>query len=219
MEESGFHEVSVPQRDLPLFRDLRSFMSHLERMGRLVRIRQPVSVVHDMTEIHRRTLRANGPALLFEAPIMPDGSPSAIPVLVNLFGTAERTAWGFGVNPSGLGTLGEMLAELREPRPPHDFDDAMSKMPLARAAMTMRPKTVHTPPAQEIVWRGEQIDLTRLPAQISWPGEPAPLLTWPLVITRPPDDATYDEVNVGVYRTQVIGRDRAIMRWLAHRGG
>ncbi|OCK60084.1 3-octaprenyl-4-hydroxybenzoate carboxy-lyase [Bradyrhizobium sp. LMTR 3] len=212
-------EVSVPRRDLPPFRDLRSFMSHLEREGRLVRIREPVSVVHDMTEIHRRTLRADGPALLFEAPIMPDGAPGEMPVLVNLFGTKERTAWGFGVDPAGLGALGEMLAELREPRPPRDFADAMSKIPLARAAMTMRPKTIHAPPVQEIVWRGEQINLTRLPAQICWPGEPAPLLTWPLVITRPPDDESGDEINVGVYRMQVIGRDRAIMRWLAHRGG
>jgi 4-hydroxy-3-polyprenylbenzoate decarboxylase len=213
------HEVTVPRRDLPPFRDLRSFMSHLEREGRLVRIREPVSVVHVMTEIHRRALRANGPALLFEAPVMPDGSPATMPVLVNLFGTTERTSWGFGVDPSSLRALGEMLAELREPRPPRDFADAMSKMPLARAAMTMRPKQVHAPPAQEIVWRGQQIDLTRLPVQVNWPGEPAPLLTWPLVITRRPDDAACDEVNVGVYRMQVIGRDRAIMRWLAHRGG
>jgi 4-hydroxy-3-polyprenylbenzoate decarboxylase len=214
-----FDEVPVPRRDLPPFRDLRSFMSHLEGAGRLVRIREPVSVVHDMTEIHRRVLHANGPALLFEAPLMPDGSPGEMPVLVNLFGTTERTAWGFGVDPAGLGALGEMLAQLREPRPPRDLADAVSKIPLARAAMTMRPKTVHVPAVQEIVWRGDQIDLTRLPAQICWPGEPAPLLTWPLVITRPPDDDCADEVNVGVYRMQVIGRDRAVMRWLAHRGG
>jgi len=219
VEEIGFHEVPVPHRDLPPFRDLRSFMSHLEGMGRLVRIQQPVSVVHDMTEIHRRILRTEGPALLFEAPILPDGTASEMPVLVNLFGTKERTAWGFGVDPGGLSALGEMLAELREPRPPRNFADAMSKMPLVRAAMAMRPKTVHAPPVQEIVWRGEQIDLTRLPAQMCWPGEPAPLLTWPLVITRPPDDESGDDINVGVYRMQVTGRDRAIMRWLAHRGG
>jgi 4-hydroxy-3-polyprenylbenzoate decarboxylase len=219
VEETAFHEVPVPQRDLPPFRDLRSFMSHLEGKGRLVRIRQPVSVVHDMTEIHRRILRADGPVLLFEAPILPDGTTSETPVLVNLFGTKERAAWGFGVDPGRLSALGEMLAELREPRPPRGLADAMSKMPLARAALTMRPKTVHAPPVQEIVWRGDQVDLTRLPAQVCWPGEPAPLLTWPLVITRPPDDETDDEVNVGVYRMQVMGRDRAIMRWLAHRGG
>ena len=209
----------MPQRDLPPFRDLKSFMTHLEAKGRLIRIRQPVSVVHDMTEIHRRILRDGGPALLFEAPILPDGSPSQMPVLVNLFGTKERTAWGFGVDPGGLGALGTMLAELREPRPPRDFADAVSKIPLARAAMTMRPRTVHAPAVQEIVWRGDRIDLSRLPAQICWPGEPAPLLTWPLVITRPPDGDSADEINVGVYRMQVIGRDRAIMRWLAHRGG
>jgi 4-hydroxy-3-polyprenylbenzoate decarboxylase len=219
VEKPCFHEVSVPQRDLPPFRDLRSFLSHLEGAGRLVRVSEPVSVVHDVTEIHRRVLLANGPALLFEAPILPDGSPSEMPMIVNLFGTTERTAWGFGVDPARLGTLGHALAELREPRPPRDFADAISKIPLARAAMAMRPKTVHAPPVQEMVWRGEQIDLTRLPAQICWPGEPSPLLTWPLVITRPPEDESGDEINVGVYRMQVLGRNRAILRWLAHRGG
>ena len=124
----------MPRRDLPSFRDLRSFMSHLEREGRLIRIQEPVSVVHDMTEIHRRILRAKGPALLFEAPVMPDGSRGEMPVLVNLFGTTERTAWGFGVDPTRLSSLGEMLAELREPRPPRRFADVMSKMPLARVA-------------------------------------------------------------------------------------
>ncbi|WP_146691436.1 UbiD family decarboxylase [Bradyrhizobium canariense] len=194
-------------------------MSHLESQGRLIRIREPVSVVHEMTEIHRRVLQANGPALLFEAPLMPDGAAARMPALVNLFGTTERVAWGFGVDPARLGALAEALAELREPRPPRDFADAMSKLPLARAAMTVRPKLVTTPAVQEIVWRADQIDLTRLPAQICWPGEPAPLITWPLVITRPPDDETGDAVNVGVYRMQIIGRDRAILRWLAHRGG
>jgi 4-hydroxy-3-polyprenylbenzoate decarboxylase len=214
-----FDEGSVPSRDLPPFRDLRGFMSHLESQGRLVRIREPVSVVHEMTEIHRRTLQANGPALLFEAPVMPDRTAAGMPVLVNLFGTSERVAWGFGVDPARVSAFGEMLAELREPRPPRDFADVMSKLPLAHAAMTMRPKQVNAPPVQEIIWRGDQIDLTRLPAQVCWPGEPGPLITWPMVITRTPDDEAGDEINVGIYRMQVIDRDRAILRWLAHRGG
>lgn len=209
----------MPRRDLPQFRDLRGFMACLEARGRLVRIREPVSVVHEITEIHRRTLQAGGPALLFESPILPDGVAGTMPVLVNLFGTTERVAWGFGVEPTGLKALGHELAELREPQPPRDFADALSKLPLARAAMTMRPKEVGNAPAQEVVFRGDSVDLSTLPAQVCWPGEPGPLITWPLVITRPPDGETDDETNVGVYRMQIIGRNRAILRWLAHRGG
>jgi 4-hydroxy-3-polyprenylbenzoate decarboxylase len=206
------------RRDQSPFADLRGFISHLEREGRLVRIREPVSVVHEMTEIHRRVLRANGPALLFEAPVKADGAPSDIPVLVNLFGTTERVAWGLGVNPQHLGALGETLAELSEPRPPQGLADAMSKLPLARGVLAMRPKSVGAAAAQETVWRDDAIDLARLPIQVCWPHEPAPLVTWPMVITAPPEGEPGD-VNVGIYRMQVIGRDRLILRWLAHRGG
>ncbi len=209
----------MPRRDLPLFRDLRGFTSYLEEHGELVRVREPVSVVHEITEIHRRTLQAGGPALLFESPVLPDGAVATIPVLVNLFGTTQRVAWGFGLESTRLRELGNELAELREPRPPRDFADAMSKLPLARAAMMMRPKQAGTAPAQEVVFRGDSVDLSLLPAQVCWPGEPGPLITWPLVITRPPDGETDDETNVGVYRMQIIGRNRAILRWLAHRGG
>jgi 4-hydroxy-3-polyprenylbenzoate decarboxylase len=207
------------RRDQPPFSNLRSFISHLEREGRLVRIREQVSVVHEITEIHRRVLRANGPALLFEAPIKADGAAAEFPVLVNLFGTRERVAWGLGVNPEHLSQLGEALAELSEPRPPNNLVDAMAKLPLARGVMTMRPRHVDTPPVQDIVWRGDSIDLNRLPAQVCWPREPAPLITWPMVITKSPDAEADDTLNVGVYRMQVIGRDRAILRWLPHRGG
>lgn len=207
------------RRDQPPFVNLRSFLYRLEDNAQLVRLREPVSVIHEMTEIHRRVLQANGPALLFEKPIKADGTVSEMPVLVNLFGTRERVAWGLGVNPEHLPQLGEALAELSEPRPPHNFADAMAKLPLARGVMAMRPKHVDMPPVQDIVWRGDSIDLTRLPAQTCWPQEPAPLITWPMVITRSPDDEAGNNVNVGVYRMQVIGRDRAILRWLAHRGG
>lgn len=209
----------MPRRDLPPFRDLRGFISYLEERGELVRIREPVSVVHEITEVHRRTLQAGGPALLFESPVLPDGAVATMPVLVNLFGTRQRVAWGFGVESARIKELGDELAALREPRPPRDFADVMSKLPLARAAMLMRPKQAGTAPVQEVVFRGDTIDLSVLPAQVCWPGEPGPLITWPLVITRPPDGETDDETNVGVYRMQVIGRDRVILRWLAHRGG
>ncbi|MCR6736932.1 MAG: UbiD family decarboxylase [Afipia sp.] len=207
------------RRDQPSFSSLRSFLTCLEDKGQLLRIREPVSVVHEMTEIHRRVLRDNGPALLFEAPLKADGTMAEMPVLVNLFGTRERAAWGLGVNPERLPALGEALAELSEPRPPHNFADAMAKLPLARGVMAMRPKRIDTPPVQDIVWRGDSIDLTRLPVQTCWSREPAPLITWPMVITGPPDDEAGNNTNVGVYRMQVIGRDRAILRWLAHRGG
>lgn len=205
------------RRHLPAFRHLRGFVDHLEEAGQLKRISEPVSVVHEVTEIHRRVLSEGGPALLFIRPIRPDGSQAEMPLLTNLFGTVERVAWGLGVRPEDLPALGEALAELRAPQAPRDLADAWRKLPLARAAMTMRPRRQNGAPVQERVFRGDEIDLRALPAQICWPGEPAPLLTWPLVITNPP--LPEGESNVGVYRMQVLGRDRAIMRWLAHRGG
>ncbi len=206
------------RRALPSFSDLRAFLEYLEVRGQLLRIRKPVSVVHDLTEIHRRVLGDGGPALLIEQPVKADGTASEIPILVNLFGTVERVAWGMGITPDNLPALGETLAEMRNPAPPQSFGDAVSKLPLARAALSMRPRTVKSSPAQSVVLTGDQIDLGRLPVQIPWPGEPAPLITWPLVVTRSPDPEAPDD-NVGVYRLQVLGRDRLIMRWLAHRGG
>ncbi|MBM6582816.1 MULTISPECIES: UbiD family decarboxylase [Microvirga] len=207
----------MPRRDLPFFSDLWDFVAFLEARGQLVRIREPVSVAHEITEIHRRVLQEGGPALLFEQPLQPDGQVADMPILVNLFGTVERVAWGLGVQPNGLRELGEALAELREPRPPQSLTDAWSKLPLARAALSMRPKA--TGAGGRTVLLGDAVDLGRLPVQICWPGEPAPLITWPLVVTCPPDSTSVDDYNVGVYRMQVLGRDRAIMRWLAHRGG
>jgi 4-hydroxy-3-polyprenylbenzoate decarboxylase len=142
-----------------------------------------------------------------------------MPMLVNLFGTVERVAWGLGVSPDALPQLGESLAELREPRPPEGLRDAWRKLPLARAALATRPRKESAAPSHRQVFVGDAIDLGRLPVQIPWPGEPAPLITWPLVVTRPPRPTASDESNVGVYRMQVLGRDRAIVRWLAHRGG
>ncbi len=206
-------------RDVPRFRELSDYVSFLESKGQLRRIRENVSVVHEITEIHRRFLHENGPALLFERPIKADGTPSEMPLLTNLFGTVERVAWGLGVKPERLEELGELMAELRAPRPPHNLKEAWHKIPLARAALATRPRTRSAAPVQERVATGESIDLGKLPAQICWPGEPAPLLTWPLVITSPPDSTAIEFTNVGVYRMQLLGRDRAIMRWLAHRGG
>lgn len=208
----------MPHRTLPTFQSLGSFAQFLESAGQLLRIREPVSVVHEVTEIHRRVLRENGPALLFERPVRADGLPSDTPLLTNLFGTVERVAWGFGIRPGDLPRLGETMAELRSPRPPRDLADAWQKLPLARAALATRPRTLRNAPVQEKIYTGDDIDLGRFPAQVCWPGEPAPLITWPLVITRSPELSAADE-NVGVYRIQILGRDHAIVRWLAHRGG
>ena len=209
----------MPIRDLPHFRDLSAFLAHLDGAGQLRRISEPVRVAHEITEIHRRVIAESGPALLFERPIQPDGTVSHVPLLTNLFGTAERVAWGLGVEERNLPALGRILADLREPKPPRDLSEAWKALPLARAALSMRPRICKRAPVQELVFRGEAIDLAALPIQLCWPGEPAPLITWPLVLTVPPDSSPQDESNLGVYRMQVLGRDRAILRWLAHRGG
>jgi 4-hydroxy-3-polyprenylbenzoate decarboxylase len=208
------------QRDVPRFRELSDFLRFIESKGQLRRIREEVSVVHDVAEIHRRVLGEHGPALLFERPIKADGALSDMPLLTNLFGTIERIAWGMGVAPDRLDELGTLMAELRAPRPPHSLREAWHKLPLARAALATRPRMRAAAPVQDCAAMGDDIDLGKLPAQICWPGEPAPLITWPLVITVPPVSPMADqEENVGVYRMQVLSRDRAIIRWLAHRGG
>jgi 4-hydroxy-3-polyprenylbenzoate decarboxylase len=207
------------RRELPPFRNLRDFISHLEDAGQVVRVREPVSVVHEMTELHRRVLKDNGPVLIFERPIKANGAVSDIPLVTNLFGTTERVAWGLGVQLGSVPDLGEAFAEMRDPKPPSGLADAWSKWPLAKAALSMRVRNVSNAPVQSVRWTGADIDLARLPIQLPWPGEPAPLITWPLVFTRPIEYSPEDEGNIGVYRIQTLGKDRAIMRWLAHRGG
>ncbi|MGD9480151.1 UbiD family decarboxylase [Shinella sp. G-2] len=206
--------------DVPLprhFDSLQDFVALLERRARLKRIHEPVSLVHDITEIHRRVLAEDGPALLFERPVDAEGRIQPIPLLANLFGTRERIEWGLGLETGGLSRLAAFLAELRDPKPPRGLGEAWRKLPHLRAALAMNPRTVAEPPCHRIVWRGAEADLDRLPIQTCWPGEPAPLVSWPLVITRAPDDPA--DVNVGIYRMQKLGRNRLILRWLAHRGG
>ncbi|MBM3487574.1 MAG: UbiD family decarboxylase [Alphaproteobacteria bacterium] len=197
--------------------DLGAFLDRLERDGRLARVRVPVSTVLEMTEIQTRLLAEKGPAVLFEAAVAADGRPARMPVLVNLFGTVERVAWGMGRTPETLRTLGEDLAFLRQPEPPGGFREALDRLPLLRAVMAMKPRTVSRAACQEVVLTGADIDLGALPVQTCWPGEPAPLITWPMVVTADPDDA--EAVNLGIYRMQVTGRKTALMRWLRHRGG
>jgi len=201
------------------YASLRDFIDDLERTGRLVRVSHPVSTVLEMTEIQTRLLAEGGPAVLFENVTATNGERAAMPVLVNLFGTVDRVASGMGRKPEELRQLGETLAALRQPEPPDGIRDALDKLPLLKTAMTMRPKTVSSAPCQEVVWQGADIDLAKLPVQTCWPGEPAPLITWPLVVTKGPGGRREDDFNLGIYRMQVTGRDTTLMRWLAHRGG
>ena len=198
------------------YSDLRSFVAQLEADGELKRIRAEVSPRLEMTEISDRVLRAGGPALLFERPKGHD-----IPVLANLFGTVRRVAAAMGVAPgdenrTALREIGRMLALLREPEPPKGLRDLWDKFPLWKQLLNMPPKTVSGAPCQEIVVEGKEVDLGRLPVQTCWPQDAGPLITWGLTVTRGP---AKPRQNLGIYRQQIIGRDRVIMRWLAHRGG
>src|SRR5450755_4309024 len=207
------------------YRSLRDFIAKLESSGELVRVREPVSTVLEMTEIQTRLIANGGPAVIFEKPVKADGTPSDIPVLVNLFGTVKRVALGVTMNgkertdAKSLREVGEVLATLRQPQPPRSIGEAFELLPLAKTLLAMKPKTVSRAACQEVVLRGEQIDLNQLPIQTCWPGEPAPLITWPLVVTKGPGEAREDNYNLGIYRMQVTAKDRTIMRWLAHRGG
>ena len=207
------------------YRSLRDFIARLESMGELVRVREPVSTVLEMTEIQTRLLAERGPAVLFEHPIGADGTRSPIPVLINLFGTVKRVAMGVtlgGVertDAKSLREVGELLATLRQPEPPRSVREAFELLPLAKTFMAMKPKTVSRAACQEIVLKGGDIDLNALPIQTCWPGEPAPLITWPLVVTKGPSDSREDNYNLGIYRMQVLSKTETIMRWLRHRGG
>jgi 4-hydroxy-3-polyprenylbenzoate decarboxylase len=161
-----------------------------------------------------RLIASGGPAVLFENVI-----GSSIPVLINLFGTVERVAWGMGREPHQLREVGQTLAFLKQPEPPGGWKEALEMLPLLKTVMAMKPKTVSKAPCQEVVLTGDEIDLGMLPIQTCWPGEPAPLITWPLVVTKGPGEGKEDNFNLGIYRMQVTGKNTTLMRWLKHRGG
>ncbi|MCP5371094.1 MAG: UbiD family decarboxylase [Hyphomicrobiales bacterium] len=210
----------VPRGDTA-YASLRDFVARLEAAGRLVRVRAPVSPHLEMTEIQTRLLAEGGPAVLFENVVRPDGTPHAMPVLVNLFGTVERVAWGMNREPQELREIGETLAFLRQPEPPGGWREALDMLPVLKTVMAMKPRTTGTAPCQEVVLTGDDMDLADLPIQTCWPGEPAPLITWPLVVTRGPrvGEDRRDDFNLGIYRMQVTGPRTTLMRWLKHRGG
>ncbi len=194
------------------YRDLRDFIAILEARGQLKRITAEVDPCLEMTEICDRTLRAGGPALLFENP-----KGYHIPVLGNLFGTPERVALGMGQESvAALREVGKLLAFLKEPEPPKGLKDAWEKLPVFRQVLNMGPKVLRKAPCQESVLEGHDVNLDALPIQTCWPGDAGPLITWSLVVTRGPEK---ERQNLGIYRMQKIGRNRLIMRWLAHRGG
>jgi 4-hydroxy-3-polyprenylbenzoate decarboxylase len=194
------------------YRDLRDFLAQLEGLGELKHIGVEVDPYLEITEICDRTLKAEGPALLFERP-----KGSAIPLLGNLFGTPWRVALGMGAaTVEALREVGQLLAFLKEPEPPKGMRDAFEKLPVFRQMLNMAPKEVRNAPCQQEIFRGGEVDLGRYPIQTCWPGDAGPLITWALVITRGPRK---DRQNLGVYRQQVIARNKTLMRWLAHRGG
>ncbi len=194
------------------YRDLRDFIAQLEAKGELKRIPYPADPRLEITEICDRTLKQQGPALLFENP-----KGSRIPLLGNLFGTPHRVAMGMGEESvEALREVGKLLAFLKEPDPPKGLSDAFDKLPIFRQVLNMNPKEVKQAPCQEVVLLDGDVDLGAYPVQTCWPGDAGPLITWALVITRGPFK---ERQNLGIYRLQVIGRNKVIMRWLAHRGG
>ncbi len=194
------------------YKDLRDFIHHLESCGELLRITQAIDPYLEITEVCDRTLRAGGPALLFEHP-----KGSTIPLLGNLFGTVRRVAMGMGAESiTALREIGELLAFLKEPEPPKGLKQAWADLPLYKQVLNMAPKVVKKAPCQQQRLEGAEVDLSKLPIQTCWPEDAGPLITWALVVTRGPDK---DRQNLGIYRQQVIGRNKTIMRWLAHRGG
>ena len=194
------------------YTDLRDFIDHLEQRGELKRISVEVDPVLEMTEISDRVLRAGGPALLFENP-----KGSTIPVLTNLFGTTHRVALGMGEESvESLREVGKLLAFLKEPEPPKGMKDAWQKMPIFKQVLNMAPKVVKSAACQQQIVEGDDVDLSNYPIQHCWPEDVAPLITWGLVVTKGPHKARQ---NMGIYRQQVIAKNRVIMRWLSQRGG
>lgn len=193
-------------------KDLRDFITLLEEKGQLKRITHPIDPHYEMTEISDRTLRAGGPALLFENPVGYD-----MPVLTNLFGTAERVALGMGRNEvSELREVGKLLAYLKEPEPPKGFKDAIDKIPVFKQVLNMPTKRLRKAPCQEVIWKDDEVDLDKLPVMSCWAEDVAPLLTWGLTVTKGPNQKRQ---NLGIYRQQKLSKNKVIMRWLAHRGG
>jgi len=194
------------------YKDLRDFIRQLEQIGELKRIETEVDPYLEITEICDRTLKAGGPALLFESV-----KGSDMTLLGNLFGTTKRVAMGMGEESiEALREVGQLLAQLKEPEPPNGVRDAWDKLPVFKKVLDMAPKNVKNALCQQLIIKDDDVDLSKIPVQTCWPGDAAPLITWGLVVTRGP---LKSRQNLGIYRMQVLDRNRVVMRWLAHRGG
>lgn len=205
-------------RSLPAFADLRAFLAWLDARSDLLRLAEPVALRHQMTAVQLAALQTAGPVLRFDAAMQSGGLRAGMPVVANLFGTPERVAAGLGLTREQIPDFGAFLASLRSPAPVEGLRDALSRWPMLRAALLTRPHISRRGAVQQVV---AAPDLSQLPVQTPWPEDAGPLITWPVVITRPQDSeaAQVARYNLGVYRAQVIGPDRLILRWLAHRGG
>lgn len=207
------------RRTLPPFPDLRAFLDWCKKAGTLHGIAAPVALQEEMTAVHAGVLARGGPVLRFDQPIRPDGQAAEMSVITNLFGTEDRVAAGLGVTRAEIPALGAFLAALRTPAPPDGVRDAVRRLPQLKALLASRDRRLDRAPVQECMHTPP--DLTRLPVPVCWPGDAGPLITWPVVLTRPAgsDPADSGQYNAGVYRAQPLGPDRLILRWLAHRGG
>lgn len=203
------------QRSLPLFNDLSSFLAHLDSKGEVRRIDVPVSMHLEATEVHRRTIAKKGPVLRLDRALDGAGDQSGFPVVTNLFGTRDRVAAGLGTDVSGLASLGKLLAWMRSPQAPRTLSEARDVLPAVRNALFTRPRIVRAPST----WYDAEPDFSLLPVQTCWPDDAGPLITWPVVVTRAPGNDDPGTYNLGIYRMQVLDRDRAIVRWLPMRGG
>jgi 4-hydroxy-3-polyprenylbenzoate decarboxylase len=194
------------------FKDLREFINLLEKKGELIRVKAEVDPFLEITEVADRTLRSNGPALLFENP-----KGHSIPLLANLFGNTKRIALAMGQEDiSGLRDIGKLLALLKEPSPPAGWKDLWQNLPNYKNVLNMPARIIKNAPCQEVIIQSADVNLNALPIQTCWPGDIAPLITWPLVITKGPEKTRQ---NLGIYRMQLLGKNKLIMRWLSHRGG
>lgn len=208
-------------RDFPPFPSLRSFLDWCDETSQLKSFSEPVFIGHQMSAVHRAVLEKNGPVLRFDHPLKADKTRANMPVIVNLFGTSARVAAGLGVKLDHLDDLGDFLAALRMPTPPDGIGDALSRWPMLKAALLTRPKIYSKAAVQQVIQKGKDVDLTEIPIQTHWPNDAGPLITWPVVLTRPFASKAEDigQYNAGVYRAQILDNNRLIMRWLPHRGG
>ena len=200
------------------FKDLQEFLTFLEKNNHLKRITKSVSTRLEITEISRRFLAQNGPALLFENVIKDDGTLSNYPVVTNLFACKERISLALGIkNSDQLRDFGKLLAFMKNPEPPASLRETFAMLPIAKRILSMNPKTISKGSSQEIIITDP--DLSILPIQTCWPGDVSPLITWPLIVTKGTGNDKTDNYNLGIYRLQPIGKNKLLMRWLKMRGG